>query len=171
MSVRDRNAIAAAAATVLKDIDSWICVLDQQSFKHVLGPVEFGDTLFAAAAPAARAPSQLGVPSTILLTDTIDPAGDFDLYGLSVVAGETYMISVRGSGSDPLTDSVIFLLDDAFSVVDLDDDGGSGANSLLTFTAAYTGTYYVDVEAYPDSGLTGEYTLDVIQQAPVDIIP
>src|SRR5205085_7864379 len=44
-------------------------------------------------------------------------------------------------------------------------------NSLLTFTAAYTGTYIIDVEAFPGSGLTGQCNLDVIQQAPVDLVP
>jgi serralysin len=170
MSVRDRHSIAAAAASVIKDLDAWLCITDQYAFKNALGAVDFAGTYFSAAAPAARAPSQLGVPSTILLTDTIDPAGDFDLFGLSVVAGQTYMISVRGTGANPLGDSVIFLLDNGFSLVDLDDDGGAGTNSLLTFTAAYTGTYYIDVEAYPDSGLTGQYSLDVVQQAATDLV-
>jgi hypothetical protein len=124
-----------------------------------------------ASDPATWVPAHLSVPDTILLTDTIDPADDFDVFALNVVAGETYMISMRGTGANPLTDSVIFLLDDSFNLVDLDDDGGSGTNSLLTFTAAYTGTYFVDAEAYPGSGLTGEYTLDVVQQAPVDLVP
>ena len=116
-------------------------------------------------------PVHISVPDTILLTATIDPADDFDVYALGVVAGQTYMISVRGTGADPLQDSVVFLFDQAFDLVDLDDDGGSSTNSLLTFTATYTGTYYVDVEAYPGSGGTGEYTLDVIQQAATDVVP
>jgi Ca2+-binding RTX toxin-like protein len=170
MSIRDRNSIAAASATILKDTDAWMCITDQYSFKNILGTFSFADTAFVTADPALRTPAELGVPSTILLTDTISPADDFDLFGLNVVAGETYMISVRGTGANPLADSVVFLLDDGFNLVDLDDDGGAGTNSLLTFTAAYTGTYIIDVEAYPGSGLTGQYDLDVIQQAPTDIV-
>ncbi len=171
MSARDRHSIAAASASVIKDIDAWTCIVDSQSYKFTLGAPDIAVSRFDAASPVQRSPDQLGVPSTILLTDTISPADDFDLFGISVVAGQTYMISVRGTGANPLSDSVIFLLDDAFNTVDLDDDGGAGTNSLLTFTAAYTGTYIIDVEAYPGSGLTGEYTLDVIQPAPVDLIP
>jgi len=126
--------------------------------------------LFGPINPAIVAPVQIGVPETILHTDTISPSGDFDIFALAVVAGETYMISVRGTGSNPLEDSIVALFDDAFDLVNLDDDGGSGTNSLLTFTADYTGTYFIDVEAYPGSGGTGEYTLDVIQQAPTDLV-
>ncbi len=171
MSIRDRNSIAAQSATLHKDVDAWTCITDQYSFKGIFGTVDLAATYLADIDPALAAPVQVTVPNEILLTDTIDPAGDFDVFSINVVAGETYMISVRGTGANPLADSVIFLLDDAFNVVDLDDDGGSGTNSLLTFTAAYTGTYFIDVEAYPGSGLTGQYDIDVIQQAPVDLVP
>ena len=170
MSIRNRSSIAAASATFHK-MDAWVCILDEQSFKNTLGSISFDSTAFAGASPVERAPDLIGVPGTIMLTDTIDPVDDFDVFGLNVVAGETYMISVRGTGANPLADSVVFLFDDTFALIGLDDDGGSGTNSLLTFTAASTGTYFIDVEAFPGSGLTGQYDLDVIQQAPVDIVP
>jgi len=135
-----------------------------------LEPFSFSNSALAVSDPALRVPIAVSVPSTILLTSTIDPANDFDLYSLSVVAGQTYMISVRGTGTTPLTDSIIALFDDAFDEVGFDDDGGSGTNSLLTFTAAYTGTYFIDVEAYPGSGGTGEYTLDVIVRPATDVV-
>lgn len=138
---------------------------------ELMTPPTISDSNFAAADPATYAPVNIAVPSTILLTDTIDPAGDFDVFALNVVAGQTYLISVRGVGANPLADSVLFLFDNTFELVDLDDDGGSGTNSLLTFTAAYSGTYYIDVEAYPDSGGTGQYSLDVVQQAATDLVP
>ena len=117
MSIRDRNSIAAQSATLHKDIDAWTCISDQYSFKGIFGTVDLAATYLADVDPALAAPVQVAVPSEILLTDTIDPAGDFDVYALNVVAGETYMISVRGTGADPLADSVVFLLDDTFTVV------------------------------------------------------
>jgi serralysin len=120
--------------------------------------------------PSLAAPVTVGVPNTILLTDTISPSGDTDLFAVNVVAGRTYMISMYGSGATPLQDSVILLADNTFTVVGADDDGGSGTNSLLTFTAAYTGQYFIQAQAFPSSGLTGEYTLDVILQPLTDVV-
>ncbi|HYJ52713.1 MAG TPA: PPC domain-containing protein, partial [Allosphingosinicella sp.] len=169
MSARDRSTIAANSALV-KDGTWLFCSADAAAFKSALGGFASSETLFALADPALRVPSQILVPGTILLTDTINPPGDFDVFALNVVAGRTYMLSVYGSGTSPLQDSIIALFDNGFSLVDLDDDGGSSTNSLLTFTAAYTGQYFIDVEAFPGSGLTGQYTLDVILQPLTDVV-
>lgn len=151
-------------------IIDWGCLMFKSGSELMSPPTVSAPLGLIAANPATYVPVHLNVPSTVALVDTIDPADDFDVFALNVVAGQTYMISMRGSGPNPLTDSVLFLLDDSFALVDLDDDGGSGTNSLLTFTAQYTGTYFIDAEAYPGSGLTGEYTLDVIQQAATDVV-
>ena len=121
--------------------------------------------------PSLVAPVQVGVPTTILLTDTISPPGDFDLFGINLVAGRTYMFSVYGSGATPLQDSIVALFDNTVStVLAFDDDGGSGTNSLVTYTATYTGLHVIDVEAYPGSGVTGQYTLDVLLQPLTDVV-
>jgi len=175
MSARSRFEIANNAA-ILKDQDFWLCQSTIGSFKASQGGISFGDTLFARAPSPTSAPTTtaapvtIGVPSTILLTDTINPPDDFDLFAINVVAGRTYMISVYGSGANPLQDSIIALFDNSFAQVGFDDDGGAGTNSLLTFTAGYTGQYIIDVEAYPGSGLTGQYTLDVILQPLADVV-
>ena len=46
------------------------------------------------------------------------------------------MISVYGSGANPLQDSVLALFDNTSARSYFDDDGGAGTNSLLTFTAS-----------------------------------
>jgi len=121
--------------------------------------------------PSLLAPVQVGVPETILLTDSISPSGDFDLFGINLVAGRTYMFSVYGSGGTPLQDSIVALFDNTVStLLAFDDDGGSGTNSLVTYTATYTGLHVIDVEAYPGSGLTGQYTLDVLLQPLADVV-
>jgi len=121
--------------------------------------------------PSLLAPVQVGVPATILLTDTISPSGDFDLFGINLVAGRTYMFSVYGSGATPLQDSIVALFNNTLStVLAFDDDGGSGTNALVTYTATYTGLHVIDVEAYPGSGLTGQYTLDVLLKPLTDVV-
>jgi hypothetical protein len=39
---------------------------------------------------------------------------------------------------------------------------------MITFTATYTGTYVIDARAYPGSGLTGTYHVDIVQKDAFD---
>src|SRR3546814_9479184 len=88
------------------------------------------------------AATQNGAPSTIMVnpddfttTGEISVDGEFDFITLDVVAGETYLVNVRGSGADPLEDTVLVLFDEADEFVGQDDDGGQATNSMFTFTA------------------------------------
>ncbi|HEV2747964.1 MAG TPA: pre-peptidase C-terminal domain-containing protein [Allosphingosinicella sp.] len=92
----------------------------------------------------------------------IGSSGDIDYFNIGLVAGRTYMVSLRGTGITPLLDPMLSL-SNATATVATDDDGGQGAFSLLTFTASTTGTYQIAAGAYPESGLTGDYRLDVRQ--------
>ena len=74
-------------------------------------------------------------------------------------------------GVSPLADSFLYLLDNTFTVIDADDDGGDGINSLLTYTAAYTGLHVIGAAAYPSSGLTGTYSLNAFLQPLTDTVP
>ncbi|WP_284734845.1 pre-peptidase C-terminal domain-containing protein, partial [Sphingosinicella terrae] len=176
MSEREYGNLVASKSAIVNDFRLCACLgcgAKTSGSEVAMGLAGSIGEIFDMSAAAASAASSvtIGVPTTILVDGTIDPPGEFDTFSLNVVAGQTYMISVYGSGSDPLGDTIVALFDDAFEVVNIDDDGGSGTNSLLTFTASYTGTYYIDVEAYPGSGLTGQYTLDVIAQPPTDVVP
>jgi serralysin len=166
MSARSRLEIANNAAAILKDTDFWGCVSSVGWFKAATGGISH--SLLGFAGSSSFAPITLGVPTTVLLTDTISPAGDTDVFALTVVSGRTYMISMYGSGVTPLQDSLVALFDSGGAFVDADDDGGSGINSLLTFTAAYSGTYFVQTQSF-GSG-TGQYTLDVILQPLTDVV-
>jgi Ca2+-binding RTX toxin-like protein len=96
----------------------------------------------------------------------IDFAGDTDRIRMNLEPG-TYLVSLRGSGDDPLLDP--YLTSRNSGIAD-DDDGGTGINSLLTFTVTEAGLYTFDVGAYPDSGLTGEYTVE-LRQMGTDNVP
>ena len=126
--------------------------------------------LSGPVSPALAVPATVGVPTTILLTDTISPPGDTDAFGFNLTAGRTYMISLYGSGVNPLQDTVVALFNNLGMFINLDDDGGSGTNSILTFTATYSGLHIIQAQAYPGSGLTGQYTLDVLLKPLGDVV-
>ncbi|MCA8906594.1 MAG: PPC domain-containing protein [Rhodospirillaceae bacterium] len=91
----------------------------------------------------------------------LDYSGDIDVYAVELTQGVTYTISMEGTptGAGTLGDPYLYLYDDYFSVIDANDDGGTDFNSLITYTADYSGTYYVGAEAFADG--TGTYTLTV----------
>src|SRR5688572_20417446 len=94
------------------------------------------------------------------VSGVIDFAGDSDTVSMTLSAG-TYLISLVGSGATPLIDP---FLGSNIAGVDDDDDGGSGYNSLITFTVASAGTYTFDVSAFAGSDLTGGYTVNLVQR-------
>lgn len=73
-------------------------------------------------------------------------SGDFDFYSVTLEAGES--LSAAVDTPDSSLDPMVFLWDEAGEVVASDDDGGPGFDSLLSYTAATAGTYYVMATGY-----------------------
>lgn len=117
-------------------------------------------------------PVTLAAPSGEVLVDgSIDDPNLIDVYGINLVAGQTYLFSAYGSGADAVGDTFLYVFDSTLTFAGLqayDDDGGAGTNSLISYTASYTGTHYIGVGSYPGSGLTGTYTLDALGYTGVD---
>jgi hypothetical protein len=93
--------------------------------------------------------------------------GDYDLYTLNVVAGQTYVISMKGTGANGMPDPQLYLYNSAGQVIVIDDEGGTGSNALMTYTATYTGVVYVEAGAWSDethAGIPGDYSLAVAQR-------
>jgi Ca2+-binding RTX toxin-like protein len=103
-------------------------------------------------------------------TGTIAVADEVDTISFDVVAGQTYMVSMRGTGVDPLVDSYLTLLNQNQGIVTIDDDGGVRTNSLITFTANRTGRWQVSAEGFPGDGGTGEYRIDFRKRG-TDAVP
>ncbi|WP_158766127.1 M10 family metallopeptidase C-terminal domain-containing protein [Terricaulis silvestris] len=137
----------------------------------------------AAAASSGKDGSAVHSPSTssqgnlttiaapsndVAIDGTINP-GETDFFGFNLVAGQTYMFSVYGSGATPLPDTFLYVLNGGFGLLNFDDDGGAGVNSLVTYTATYTGLHIIGVEGFSASQ-TGGYTLDALLQPPTDIV-
>ncbi|HYG46513.1 MAG TPA: pre-peptidase C-terminal domain-containing protein, partial [Allosphingosinicella sp.] len=94
------------------------------------------------------------------VTGVIDVAGDTDDITVALVAGQRYMISLMGTGAGALSDSYLEIFDPSLAGAGQDDDGGVGRNSVMTVTAAVSGTYTIRASAFGTSGV-GQYTIDV----------
>jgi serralysin len=109
----------------------------------------------------------------------IDIDGDLDNISVFLIAGQVYSVSLRGTGADPLFDSFLRVFNPAANggaQVAIDDDGGNGLYSFLTFQATFTGQYVIQASSFnnnPNDALnldTGGYTLNVIQRPAADPI-
>lgn len=105
----------------------------------------------------------------IAFVGEIETSGDQDWIAVTLEAGETYAIFLRGqpSGNGSLEDPFITGLYDADGN-DLglsDDDGAGNRESQLVFTPEESGTYYVVAGAWSNS--TGTYTLSYGDYVPV----
>ena len=101
-------------------------------------------------------------PMTGEITDSDDEADDgtyFDLYRLTVRAGETVTMTMRSSALD----SYVVLgqmVDGAWNQIAFDDDGGGGKTARLQHTFEVAGEYLIRANTV-GSNSTGAYTLRV----------
>ena len=98
----------------------------------------------------------------------IATGGDEDWFAVTLEAGKTYWIDLKGSwtGHGTLSDPYLRGVHDAAGnrlAGTTNDDGGEGYNSRVTFTAGEHATYYVAAGGYAD--LEGTYTLSVTDVA------
>ena len=92
---------------------------------------------------------------------TISVPGEVDKLIVSLVAGTSYTIEMLGITSlgtaGSLGDPSLRLLGPDGSLIGSDDDSGAGFDAGLTFTAATTGNYTIELSAV--GSLTGSYAL------------
>jgi len=86
-------------------------------------------------------------------TGTINTGADQDFYRVTLVAGQQYIFDVDQGTVDP----TLALRNSAGTQLLFNDDGGPGLDSRIEFTAATSGTYYLDVGSFGSN--TGNYTL------------
>ena len=104
------------------------------------------------------------VPVGRSVTDEIDYPNERDWFAVTLVAGTTYRIDLEGqsNGAGTLYDPYLHGVYDSHGNLIGDttaDDGGSGRNSRVLFTATEGGIYYVSAGA--DGSGTGTYRLSV----------
>ena len=101
-------------------------------------------------------------------TGRIGSSGDQDWFAVELVAGRIYVIDLRGSptGDGTLRDPLLHGIHDADGnriSGTLNDDGGHGYNSRVTFTATESGIHYIAAGAYSGQGT---YELEVTDTSP-----
>jgi Ca2+-binding RTX toxin-like protein len=94
------------------------------------------------------------------VTGDLEVLGDSDWFSIELVAGDRYEFRLEEptTGAGTLRDPYLYLRDSSGILLDSNDDGGGGLNSLLRFTAPQSDTYWLDARGYRD-GYTGTYTL------------
>lgn len=121
--------------------------------------------------PAGDIPASAFTASKLVVggstTGVVDFAGDQDWHAVTLTAGQTYRINLQGAGSGPVDDTVLRLYDPAGALIAYNDDTDLFTNSELTFTASYTGTYFVSAGGFADA--TGSYSLQIATATPTDI--
>lgn len=96
----------------------------------------------------------------------ISSSTDEDWVAIDLVAGTTYSIGLIG---DTLEDPYLTLFDNNGFFLTANDDGFSFPirDSLITFTADYTGTHYIEADDFDtETGQTGTYELSVFETTP-----
>jgi serralysin len=88
----------------------------------------------------------------------VNTFGEEDWYAVQLVAGQTYSFAMNGFGQEAIRDPLLRFYDSTGTFVTGNDDGGPRFNSLLTFTATTTGTYYIASDSF-NNAYTGEYLL------------
>jgi hypothetical protein len=94
---------------------------------------------------------------SVLRPASIGAPADTDYVVFTATAGTIFSIGTDADGTTgQIGDTRIRLFNDSGAVLASDDDSGPGLYSLITFTATYTGTYYVGFAAYGTTN-TGAY--------------
>lgn len=121
-------------------------------------------------------PGNASTTSTISVGGTVnnqlEVVNDHDWFKINLTAGQSISVSLDGL---TLVDPYLRIYNSSGDLLYENDDisGGVNRDSLLAFTATYTGTYYIDVGAWeppPESpdypGYTGTYQLSVSTYTP-----
>lgn len=118
-------------------------------------PVTVNETSDAAGSVSTT----FNITTNTTINGSIGFAGDADYYRVSLVAGQTYMISMTAYQLGSSVDSVLRLLDSAGNVIQSVDSADWRSGEYLTFTAATSGTYYISASDY--SSYTGSYQITI----------
>ncbi len=121
---------------------------------------------FAADAVGANKATSASIGTNSQTNGAIDFIGDEDWYAISVVRGQTYAAFLEGApGSfNPLLDPNLVIVDRKGNLIAENNDNGVTSNSLITFEAKQTGTYYIKALGSGES--TGDFRLTVAEYTP-----
>ncbi|MBW3543204.1 MAG: pre-peptidase C-terminal domain-containing protein, partial [Planctomycetes bacterium] len=108
-------------------------------------------------------------------------ARDVDVFRLQAEAGGTLVATTSLPSGGASMDTMLRLFDASGNALALDDDGGTGFYSQLSYTFSTAGTYYLGVSGFANrsynpnsagsgvSGSIGDYQLNLTVHAPAEI--
>lgn len=138
-----------------------LCVPERAIDTCTTNPFADNGTVFVEGADAAANSS---TAYSIAVGDSFQGSltvGDRDWVEIELVSGEDYSFELQGatSGAGTITDTYLRLFDSSGSQIAFDDDSGAGFEALIeSFSASYTGTYYISAGSFGDN-TGGTYTL------------
>ncbi|MGW2681147.1 pre-peptidase C-terminal domain-containing protein [Streptomyces sp. NPDC001436] len=112
-----------------------------------------GTTLTESEPNDSRTTASDATGNPASLSGSMQSAGDRDYYRLTLTSGQKLTVDC---GVPTAYDADLYLLDSAGSTLTRSANNGAGTGEAITFarTAAGSGTYYLDLEAYSGSGST-----------------
>lgn len=114
----------------------------------------------ADAAASIATAYTLGIGQTA--RGTINVNGDHDWFEIDLVAGQTYTFAMTGTGTNNVLDTYLRLMSsDGSTVLAFNDNGLQGNNSVFTFTASSTGSYFLDASAFTATEAGHQYGISV----------
>jgi hypothetical protein len=97
----------------------------------------------------------------------IDTNGDHDWYAITLTAGQTYIFRTGGVSGTTTTDTTLTLRDASGMQLLTNDDAGEASFSAIRYTAATSGTYYLDVGGFGSA--TGAFNLTAFTTPPLSL--
>lgn len=145
---------------MMQKADYQVAPLPERDFIRQATRVESGD---AASGTSTSATMSVGDR----FEGRLSVAGDTDWIGIDLVAGQSYVFTVFGTGGRGvgLEDSILRLRTETGSAIATNDDAFPGVNvfSAIEFTATSSGRYYLEVSGFWSN--LGSYTV----QAATDV--
>ena len=110
--------------------------------------------------------SNVSITSGVPIRGELETRGDKDVFSLLVAAGHEYEINLRGADSSfgTLADPLLRVLSSGGSTLAQNDDGGTGLESKIEYTAVSSGTIFIEAGAFASNG-TGTYQVEVTSSA------
>lgn len=117
---------------------------------------------------AADISTKYTLPISDVFQGRLAQTGDADWIRVELDPGD-YLISLKGSGANPVSDTLLGVYNSAGTLVAKNDDRSDGQNSQLTLHVKTKGVYYLESDSYA-SVSQGEYTL-AISRTPTFTVP
>lgn len=117
---------------------------------------------------AADTSTKYTLPISDVFQGRLAQTGDADWIRVELDPGD-YLISLKGSGANPVSDTLLGVYDASGTLVAKNDDRSDGQNSQLTLHVKTKGVYYLESDSYA-SVSQGEYTL-AISRMPTYTVP